>query len=43
MTPLMTHGNVEKWVGVGPAQKEDEVLEYVFQGPSMAEKLSIWN
>lgn len=33
VTALMTHGDVEKWAGVGLAQKEERVLEYVFQGP----------
>ena len=39
----MTHGNMEKRVGEDPAQKEEEVLEYIFQGLSMMEKLCCWN
>lgn len=33
VTALMTHGNVEKWLGMGLAQMAKEFLEYVFQGP----------
>lgn len=33
MAAQMTHGNTEKWVRVGLAQKEKGILEDGFQGP----------